>query len=413
MKGKYLSVLIAMCGLAASSVGVMVNAAGVFYAPIAESLGTGRGNIAMMITICSIVASMVAMVVPKLIRETNLKLIIIIATVLMAGSTLLYSLCNSLWQLYLLSIIRGFGGGLINFVLITMILNQWFFAKHGVITSIAMAFSGVPGVVLSPIYTSIINSSGWRTAYVAVAASIVLFNLPAILLKFSLRPQTSGLQPYGYEEFQKLREEGNVLHDDRSSAGFSFANPKFILAMIVTIMISIVAAVPQHFPGYATSIGHTAEVGALMLSVSMAFNILSKLGLGVLSDKVGVYKSVMIMVCVNIVGILFLLFINTEFTLYAGAGMFAFAFAVGAVGCAMITGHLFGMEYYSTVYPVLSFVGGIANALAATLVGSLYDVTGTYRVNFWLALGCQIILLIAFNLACLIRKKERRSGIEI
>ena len=195
MKGKYLSVLIAMCGLAASSVGVMVNAAGVFYAPIAESLGTGRGNIAMMITICSIVASMVAMVVPKLIRETNLKLIIIVATVLMAGSTLLYSLCNSLWQLYLLSIIRGFGGGLINFVLITMILNQWFFAKHGVITSIAMAFSGVPGVVLSPIYTSIINSSGWRTAYVAVAASMVLFNLPAILLKFSLRPQTSGLQP--------------------------------------------------------------------------------------------------------------------------------------------------------------------------------------------------------------------------
>lgn len=413
MKGKYLSVLIAMCGLAASSVGVMINAAGVFYAPIAESLGTGRGSIAMMITICSIVASMVAMAVPKLIRETNLKLIIIIATVLMAGSTLLYSLCNSLWQLYLLSIIRGFGGGLINFVLITMILNQWFFAKHGVITSIAMAFSGVPGVVLSPIYTNIINTSGWRTAYVAVAASMVLFNLPAIFLKFSLRPQTSGLKPYGYEEFQKLREEGNVLHDDRSSTGFSFANPKFILAMIVTIMISIVAAVPQHFPGYATSIGHSAEVGALMLSVSMAFNILSKLGLGVLSDKVGVYKSVMIMACINIVGILFLLFINTEFTLYAGAGMFAFAFAVAAVGCAMITGHLFGMEYYSTVYPVLSFVGGIANALAVTLVGSLYDVTGTYRVNFWLALGCQIILLIAFNLACLIRKKERRSGIEI
>ena len=209
------------------------------------------------------------------------------------------------------------------------------------------------------------------------------------------------------------RKEHNKARARRMVLVMGIACVVFILAMIVTIMISIVAAVPQHFPGYATSIGHSAEVGALMLSVSMAFNILSKLGLGVLSDKVGVYKSVMIMVCVNIVGILFLLFINTEFTLYAGAGMFAFAFAVGAVGCAMITGHLFGMEYYSTVYPVLSFVGGIANALAATLVGSLYDVTGTYRVNFWLALGCQIILLIAFNLACLIRKKERRSGIEI
>ena len=38
MKAKHIMVLIAMCGLAAASIGVTVNTAGVFYAPVAEDL---------------------------------------------------------------------------------------------------------------------------------------------------------------------------------------------------------------------------------------------------------------------------------------------------------------------------------------------------------------------------------------
>ena len=52
MKAKHIFVLIAMCGLAAATIGVTVNTAGVFYAPIAEDLAVGRGSVAMIITIC-------------------------------------------------------------------------------------------------------------------------------------------------------------------------------------------------------------------------------------------------------------------------------------------------------------------------------------------------------------------------
>ena len=412
MKSRHIMVLIAMCGLAAASIGVTINTAGVFYAPIAEDLGVGRGSVALSVTILSIVAAFTAMSIPQIVKESNLKIIIIIATALLVSTTLACSLCTAVWQLYLLSVIRGIGDGMINFVLITTILNYWFFAKHGLITSICMAFSGVPGVIFSPVYSSLISSSGWRVAYIAVAVSLLVFCLPAILFPISLRPEKAGLKPYGWEEFEKLREEGRVIREDESTKKFNFMNPKFLLALAVTITCSIVAAVPQHFPGYATSIGYAAEVGAMMLSISMAFNIASKLIFGAITDKLGAYKSIMVMVVINLVSIFLLLFFKGTWALYAGAGAFAFTYAISAVGLAMVSGYLFGMDYYGVVYPIISVVGGIANAAAVTLCGTLYDVTGTYTINFWMALGCQLLLILTLTAACRIRRNERHTGIE-
>ena len=412
MKSKHIFVMIAMCGLAAASIGVTINCGGVFYAPVAEDLGVGRGNVAMMVTITSIMASIIAMGIPKLLTEKTLKPIIIIAVALLAGATYAISLCGNLTLIYILSVVRGIGDGMINFVMITMIVNYWFYAKRGVFTSIVMAFSGVPGVLLSPVFTSVINTSGWRTAFVWAAAFTLLFCLPAILLPFSIRPEASGIKPYGYDEFMAARKEGRTMVISDSSARFNFFNPKFLLALIICICISIVAAVPQHMPGYAVSIGKSASVGAMMLSVSMAFNIGSKLLFGVMNDRIGSYKTIYVMAFINIAGILLLLFVPTDLGLYAGAGLFAFAYAIAAVGMAMLAGYLFGMELYASAYPVISFVGGIANALGVTFVGSLYDITGTYTVNFWLALACQIVLILSLMAAVAIRRKERHTGIE-
>ena len=143
MKSRHIFVLIAMCGLAAASIGVSVNTAGGFYAPIAESLQAGRGSVAMMITIMSLTASVTAMFLPKILKESTLKLIILTATVLLVGATYLISFSSSLSMIYILSLLRGVGDGMINFVLVTMIVNYWFYARRGLFTSLVMAFSGV------------------------------------------------------------------------------------------------------------------------------------------------------------------------------------------------------------------------------------------------------------------------------
>ncbi len=401
-----------MCGLAAASVGVTINTAGVFYAPIAESLGVGRGSAAMAVTVTSIIASVIGMGIPKLISESNLKIMIIAATVMLAGSTVLISMSSSLWMIYLLSVVRGIGDGMINFVLVTMIINYWFYAKRGLFTSIVMSTSGIPGVILSPVFSDIINRSGWRTAFIWVAACTLICCLPAILLPLTIRPETAGIRPYGYEEFMRAKEAGRTNAIESATSRFNFFSVKFLLAVVIVSCASIVAAVPSHLPGYAVSIGKAASVGALMLSVSMAFNIISKLCFGVMNDRIGPSRSIIFMASLNIAGILMLLFIPQEIVMYLGSGLLACVFSIGAVGNAMLAGYLFGMENYASAYPVLSFIGGLSNAAAATMVGSLYDITGSYAVNFWMALGLQILLIICVAATTSIRRKERHSGIE-
>lgn len=412
MKARHIFVLIAMCGLAAASIGVTVNTAGVFFAPMAESLGVGRGSAALALTITSIVAALAAMGTPKLLNEKNLKLWIIIATAMLAGSCVLISMCDEIWLIYALSVVRGIGDGMINFVMITMIVNYWFYARRGTFTSIVMAFSGVPGVILSPIFSSMITASGWRNTYLWVGGFTLLCCLPAIVLPLTIRPETAGVKPYGYEEFMAAKNAGRTSSIAASSTAFNFFSVKFILAVLITCAASMIAAIPSHLPGYAVSIGKTAELGALMLSISMGCNILFKLCYGVLNDKFGAYKSVLFMSLVNLTAILLFLFVKADFAMYIGSGFWASIFAIGAVGIAMLSGYLFGMENYASAYPVLSFLGGVANAAGATLVGSLYDMTGSYVMDFWLAFVLSIVMILSLFGATAIRRNERHSGIE-
>ena len=53
--GRYLLTLICCCLLAASSVGVFTNSVGVFYTPVSEALGVGRGAFALHATLCALV----------------------------------------------------------------------------------------------------------------------------------------------------------------------------------------------------------------------------------------------------------------------------------------------------------------------------------------------------------------------
>jgi len=51
---KHWKVLLVLCGLSASSVGICINSVGVFYAPVSESLEVLRGTFAVHATISSI-----------------------------------------------------------------------------------------------------------------------------------------------------------------------------------------------------------------------------------------------------------------------------------------------------------------------------------------------------------------------
>jgi MFS family permease len=406
----YIFVMLGMCGLVGASVGVCMGTAGLFYTHIAADLSISSGTVSMMYTITALSSAFSGLLIPVVLRnEKMLKPLIIIASALTCGGTFLLSTASGIWMMYLYSVIRGVGAGLLSFVLATTVINNWFYARNGLMVSIAMAFSGLPGVLLSGIITNVILSQGWRIGYMFVSAVILAFCAPAILLPFTMRPQAAGLEPYGYEDYLKYREA------NREKVVFTASNDRvdplsieMISLILFTVFVCILAAMLQHLPSFALSLGFTAGVGALMSSMASTANIVSKLLYGTLTDKIGSHKTTCLCAAINVAAVVMMLAVHTQFTMVLGAFLYGFTFANSSSAMSILTRDTFGMENYTKVYPVIAFAGSASNAFGVTLLGMLYDATGSYYATLIMCLAMQAaVILLVVNL--LRRKKAAAS----
>lgn len=380
IRGTHLLVLVAMCGLIASSVGLITNVAGLFFIPVSEELGIGKGDVSLTLTICNICFALGGMVAPRLMKEQLLRPLLVGATAAMVLSTAALSLCRGIVPMYLLSVIRGFSGGTIGMVFATSVVGNWFRAKLGLVTSITFGCSGIAGAVLSPVVSGFIDSFGWREGYLLVALLVALLNLPAILCVPSIEPRATGLRAFG--------DEGGAASAGRPQARAAAAGASaqgvspllFALVLGYAVICSALTALPQHFPGMAEAYG-APGIGALMISASMVANTGGKLALGALTDRFGAQLSCLIGCVVVGAGVVLLALSQAPVLMVVGAACFGLCFALGTVGISMLTRAVFGDESYQRTYPTMSLGGNISNAVFSSAVGFMYDASGGYGIT--------------------------------
>lgn len=404
-KGKYLMVLVSMCGLIAVSLGLLVNVSGLFFAPIADELGVGRGEVSMTLTIANLVYAVTGLLVGRILSARTFKPIIIAGTALMAAGTALLPLFPSIPGLYALNAVRGFGAGLFGVVLVTTVINVWFASGTALMTSIAMGFSGIAAAILSPILSSVIAASGWRMGYLVSAALAAALCLPAILLPVTLAPEDAGLAPLGAGEGAAQadaakKNAASGTEATSSAVAESSALPVvlvFALVSIYSIASSFGSVLPQHFPGIVDSYMMPAAVGAGMLSVAMACNTLGKLSLGVLIDSLGTMRSSLLYGVAVLVGVLGIAFVHNGAALYICAGLVGLSYGMATVSIVSVTRESFGSESYTTYYPRVNLIVTATNAIGTVLVGAIYDAQGSYLAGLILAaalLVCGLMSLV-------------------
>lgn len=404
---RHLLMVIAMCGICASSVGVLLNSGSVFYTPIAEDLGVGRGTISMTMTICSIAANCISLFVPKILsKPKHLKPMILISAILVVGGTLLCSFANNLYMLYALNIIRGIGSGLTNFILATIMINNWIYTSHGLIVSIVLCFSGIPGAILSTPISSIISNFGWQFAYIVVGIILLLFYLPAIIFPLSLKPEEVGEKPFGFEQYLEIKESVPDKLVIKKEANVQNGRLKIVLILLFTTSVCVVAALFQHLSGYAESLGYSASLGAMLLSAANISNIVSKLIYGVLSDRIGTKKSAVLFASLSVCGMLLLMFIKVPVVMIISTLLYGCTLPNSATSISLITSDIFGLSEYSKIYPKVSFVGGTMNAIGVTLLGFLYDATQNYLLLIGLCIILQVIAITSVIQLYRINNKE-------
>ena len=367
----YTLIVVAGCGLIAITLGLANNLAGLFFNDIASEFNVGRGTVAFSVTAYSICSSIVGMLSPGIVRRLDFRRTALIGATVMIGATVAISMVNNITTLILFNILRGFAGGLMGMVTVNIAINYWFHKNNALMTSIVMSFSGIVGALLSPVLSSFIAVNGWRKGYLLVAAIMTVLSLPAVLLPISLRPKKLGLPPYG--------EDGNAIKKTEASEAKPIDPKLFVLLMIYTLMVPCATALSQHYIGISDSYG-LAKAGAIMVSVTMVANTAGKLLYGLLSDKLGARLTSTIYITLIIIGLTLLVTIHQLPVMLVCAALVGLSYSMGTVATSSIVREVFGPANYSKTYPRLSFCITMSNSLFTTIIGSVYDIFGSYQI---------------------------------
>ena len=391
-------IIMMLCGLTAGSIGICSNSIGVFYTPVSEELQVMRGTFAFHATLSLIATAVTTLFVPQIMRRYSLKMILGAGTLIASLSTAGMAFCNSMMQFYILGFTRGVGAALFASYPVTMIINHWFKAKHGLATSIALSFSGLAGAVCAPFYTSCIEKYGWRTAYLIMAAMIVVLAVPALLGPLTVKPSERGLKALG----EGMETEVKKPAMTKTEKKFSRLSIGFFCLCWMTMMHTSITGVSQHLSGYAVAAGLTASFGAMMMSLSMMGNVLTKLAIGILSDRFKPVKACIIMMAFNAMALLGLLFgskIGSQAVLTVSALCYGSVYSVGAVGIPLLVRYFYGTENYSRAYPIVSFMTSLGSSLSLTLIGYVYDFTGSYDYALMAGVVIHLVNFVLLGIA--------------
>lgn len=380
-----------MCAMVGATLGVK-NISGLFFAPMAESFGVGRGTISLTLTFSNLMLAAGDFVAPRLYRGGNYRRLSRLCAACVVGTSLLMGSVSRLWLVYLLQCVRGFASGMMGIVIGTVVVNNWFVRYNSVVTGVTLAAGGAVSAVLSPVLSAVIESGGWRAGFRAEAVAALLLYAPLCLLPIAFRPEDAGLPPLGGDR-GAARGEAERAPRQENRMGALFAAMLLFIALANTV-----STFSNHLPGVANAYALNASVGAAMLSASMLANAGGKILMGALAERFGVKRPALAYTAMIGAGLCLLLVSRVPFAAVVGGAAVGLSFSLTTVIAALATKDVFGQERYRRVFPAVTLAGTLANASAASLIGFLYDGTGSYRPAIVLLLGflCAIALLLTF-----------------
>lgn len=410
-------ILTGCCFMQAGGLGAVLDAAGVFFVPVCESLGFTRSEISLYLTFY-FVATVVAMpIVGQWITKFNINRLLSIAFLLVALAVAAMGFYTEPWQWWASGLVFGLAGSFIFVVPAPILIGNWFHTNKGIALGAAMSFSGIGGAALSPLFTIFIQDFGWRHAYLLAAIVMAILVLPWTLFVFKLHPEDIGLKPYGWNKEESSNTEfgsGNTDEFGGVTASRAIRTIPFWCMFLFSGLIAYFAGFNAHLPGFASSVGFDPLVGSSLLSAVMVGNVVEKYIVGFLNDRIGVQFTVNIQLTMVALGLLgFTLAGNNLPFLYVSAFLFGAQNSLVSVSTPLLIRQIFGGKDYAKIYAYARIGTGVIGCLGPLTVAGMFDATGSFVPAFLLGVGIVLLAFICERVAYISRKTVDANKAEV
>jgi MFS family permease len=278
----------------------------------------------------------------------------------------------TLWQFALIQgVLIGMLGSSASFGPLVADASLWFTRRRGIAVAIVASGNYVAGAIWPPILQHFIAGHGWRPTYFGVGVACVALMLPLALF-LRRRPPVHELGPAA----------ARASHASARPLGFAPATLQWLL-FAAGIACCVAMSMPQvHIVAYCGDLGYGPARGAEMLSLMLAFGVVSRLVSGAICDRIGGLRTLLLGSGLQGVALLLFLPFDGLVALYVISALFGL-FQGGIVpSYAIIVREYFNPREAGARVGTVLMATLLGMALGGWLTGAIFDLTGSYKAAF-------------------------------
>lgn len=266
-------------------------------------------------------------------------------------------------------------------------ISHWFSRRRGIAVAVAACGNYMAGALWPLIIQHFLPDHSWRGVYLGIGVTCLAVMIPLSLM-LSRRPGHIGA--------------GVVNSRPVADLGLS---PRALQALLVVAGLGccVAMSMPQvHIVAYCMDLGYGPARGAEMLSVMLAAGIVSRLASGVLADRIGGIRTILIGSVLQGLSLLFYVPFDGLTSLYVVSAMFGLAQG-GIVPCyAIVVREYMPAREAGARVGVVIMATILGMALGGWLSGAIYDWTGSYAAAFlngiaWNVLNVSVMTWLLFR----------------
>ena len=269
-------------------------------------------------------------------------------------------------------------------------ISHWFRKRRGLAVTIASSGNYLAGTLWPPILQYFIERDGWRATHIGVGVFCVVTMLP---LAFLLRKRSP------------IAAAPTAAQAAAASAAMP-VSPRALIALLSVAGFSccVAMSMPQvHLVAYCADLGYGPARGAEMLALMLGLGIVSRVGSGLLADRIGGLTTLLIGSGAQGVALFLYLWFDGLASLYVISAIFGL-FQGGIIPMyTLIAREYFPPQKLGSTLSFIMMTTLIGMAVGGWMSGLVFDLTGSYRMAF---LNGLLWNLVNLSIVCFLMMKR-------
>lgn len=363
----------------------------VFLRQISQDTGWSVTGVSSAMTIGFLSMAAASIAWGSLSDRLGARMIVLIGSVILAGSLLLASRATSLIEFQIVfGLLVGAATAAI-FAPMMACVTGWFDTHRSLAVSLVSAGMGMAPMTMSPLAAWLVSIYDWRTALQIIAVIVAAVMIPTTLLV--RRPPV--------QEDENTASAMDSGPQSSMSVSQAVRSPQFIVLLLTNFFCCATHSGPIfHTVSYAVTCGIPMIAAVSIYSVEGLAGMGGRVAFGLLGDRFGAKRILVLGLLIQAFGALAYVFVSELGAFYAVAVLFGFIYAGVMPLYAVLARENFPQRMMGTVIGGTAMAGSLGMATGPLAGGLIYDAFASYA---WLYIGAWGIGLGAFLIALTFR----------